>query len=235
MMKMNEKSQSPRRFSRRSFLKWVSGTFGIGTLAYYGLRQQPLQEMSLSSYPSYIDGGVGLPVFRGPYSLRNADIAALFFRADIKQLTKICDQYLNAPSHGHTHYIPLFPIVIVTFADMLISSMDERDSQVGYMPETEVGFWILTVAMRSVQGTYVPDHIAWFLPYLIVDNSYAIATGREVYGFNKLSGQFNKPQHIYQPEFDVDVFGFKKFGPTVKGKNGTLIRVKAYCRFSTFC
>ena len=102
---------------------------------------------------------------------------------------------------------------MLVFADMLVSSRDERDKQVGLIPETEVSFWVLTVAMLKTPGGYIPHHLAWFLPYLFVDGGDAIATGREVYGFNKLAAQFQKPQQIRKPEFRADVVGFKEFGP----------------------
>ncbi len=60
--------------------------------------------------------------------------------------------------------------------------------------ETEVGFWLLTLVSRRVGEMWVPDHLVWFMPYLFVDNGYAIMAGREVYGFNKMGAQFEKPE-----------------------------------------
>jgi hypothetical protein len=195
-------------------------------VSYYGLMKQSQVEVPGASYPGYVDGDIGLPVFRGPYLQQDAQMAAFLFSVDSDRLAVLCDQYLNAPCDKQIRYVPLLPNVVVIFADMFVSSLDERDRKVGRMPETEVSFWVLTVAMRRVGRVYVPDHLAWFLPYLFVDNSNAIATGREVYGFNKLMGRFQKPQHIQRPEFSMDVFGFKEFNPEAKGEMGRLLEIR---------
>jgi hypothetical protein len=184
------------------------------------------QKTPSTHYPAYVDGGIGLPVFRGPHVQQDAQLAAFFFDANVPQLTALCDQYLNFPSDGHTRYRPLLPKVIVIFADMLVASRDERDGQVGRLPETEVSFWIPTVAMRSVGGLFVPDHLAWFLPQLFVDESNSIATGREVYGFNKQHAYFEKPASIRHPAFAVDVLGVKHFDPRAIGQRERLLEMR---------
>jgi hypothetical protein len=176
--------------------------------------------------PNYVDNGIGLPVFRGPYLQQDTEMAVLFFHADADRLTALCDQYLNAPSEGQTKYVPLMPNIAVVFADMRATSGDERDRQVGRLPETEVSFWILTVAMRKVGPVFVPDHLAWFLPFLFVDESSVIATGREVYGFNKQLGSFQKPSSIQRPEFSIDVFGLKEFKPEAEGRLERLLDMR---------
>jgi hypothetical protein len=116
-----------------------------------------------TGYPAYVDGGFGLPVFRSPHAQQDAQLAAFFFDANQQQLTALCNQYLNFPTNGHTKYLPLLSKVVVLFAEMFVASRDERDSQVGRLPETEVSFWIPTMALRSVGGVFVPDHLAWFV------------------------------------------------------------------------
>jgi hypothetical protein len=167
--------------------------------------------------PTYVDSAIGLPVFRGPFLQQDTEMAVLFFHADSDRLAALCDQYLNAPSEGQTKYVPLTAHVAVVLAEMQATSGDERDRQIGRLPETEVSFWVLTMAMKKVGGIFVPDHLAWFLPFLFVDESNVIATGREVYGFNKQAGQIQKPVSIQWPEFSLDVVGIKAFKPEAQG------------------
>ena len=176
--------------------------------------------------PSYVDSGIGLPVFRGPYLQQDTEMAVLFFHADADQLAALCDRYLTAPSEGQTKYVPLLPQVAVVLAEMQATSGDERDRQVGRLPETEVSFWILTLAMKKVGGVFVPDHLAWFLPFLFVDESNVIATGREVYGFNKQAGQIQKPAAIQRPEFSLDVLGVREFKLEATGKLERLLDMR---------
>jgi hypothetical protein len=184
------------------------------------------KKTSSTGYPAYVDGGFSLPVFRGPHVQQDAQLAAFVFDADMRQLTAVCHQYLNLPTNGHTKYLPLLSKVVVLFADMLVASRDERDAQAGRLPETEVSFWIPTVAMRSIGGLFVPDHLAWFLPQLFVDESNSIATGREVYGFNKQYAHFEKPASVRQPAFAVDVLGVKHFKPDATAQRERLLDMR---------
>lgn len=80
---------------------------------------------------------------------------------------------------------PLLPAVLVTsvLAREIRSSVRPDD---GYMRESELGFWI-PVRMSWRDGT----SLALYLPYLFVDNPAALLAGREIYGFNKILGQFD--------------------------------------------
>ena len=177
--------------------------------------------------PDYADNGTGFPVFRGPYLQKDAHCAAFLFNADTERLTTLCDQTLNVSRTFKYRYVPITSSVMLVFADMLVSSRDERDAQIGLIPETEVSFWVLTVAMQKTRGGYIPHHLAWFLPYLLVDEANAIATGREVFGFNKLAAQFQKPGQIQKPEFTADVLGFKQFGKDFIAQREGLLELRA--------
>jgi len=172
---------------RRSFLKLAGGAVGISALSYYLGTTNRVEPKLDNSLPEYADNGLGFPVFRGPYLQKDARLAAFFFKANSESLTALCDRSLNVSEAFAYKYVPLTSSVMLVFADMLVSSRDERDKEVGLIPETEVSFWVLTVAMQKTQGGLVPHHLAWFLPYLLVDEGNAIATGREVFGFNKLA------------------------------------------------
>jgi len=214
---------------RRTFLKLAGGALGTSALSYYlGVRNRivPTSEAT-RTLPDYADNGAGFPVFRGPYLQKDARLAAFFFQSDTERLTTLCNQTLNVSESFEYKYLPLTSSLMLVFADMLVSSRDERDAQVGLIPETEVSFWVLTVAMQKTQGGYIPHHLAWFLPYLFVDESNAIATGREVFGFNKLAAQFQKPEKIQSPEFTADVLGFKEFGADSIAQRERLLELSA--------
>lgn len=214
---------------RRTFLKMAGGAFGISALSYYlGVANRvPPTPDATRTLPDYADNGLGFPVFRGPYLQKGARLAAFLFNADTERLTTLCDKTLNASESFPYKYVPMTSSVMLVFADMLVSSRDERDAQVGLIPETEVGFWVLTVAMQKTQSGSVPHHLAWFLPYLLVDEGNAIATGREVFGFNKLAAQFQKPGQIQKPEFTADVLGFKQFGADSIAQKERLLELSA--------
>jgi hypothetical protein len=114
--------------------------------------------MAEATLPNYSDNGSGFPVFRGPFFQKDARLAAFIFKADMERLTTLCDQTLNVSGAFNYKYVPLTSRLMLVFADMLVSSRDERDAQLGLIPETEVSFWVLTVAMKKTQGVYTPHH-----------------------------------------------------------------------------
>ncbi|MFN8412617.1 MAG: hypothetical protein U0Z26_09540 [Anaerolineales bacterium] len=214
-----------KNIGRRDFFKIAGGALSISAISYYlGLRDKP-DAVVPDGYPDYVDGGIGLPVFRGPYLQKDVNLAAFLYNADINTLTALCDQTLNQVPSSPFKYIPLMANVILVYADMLVSSLDERDTQVGLIPETEVSFWVLTLAMQKTSTGEIAHHLAWFLPTLLVDEANAIATGREVYGFNKQAGTFEKPQDIQSPSFTANVLGFKQFSQTAIAQKERLLEL----------
>lgn len=208
------KNQSTARLSRRRFLRLAGGA--LGALAVGCAPQTPASEGT--ALPDYVDGGNRIPVFRGPYRQRDAHIAAFLLPARSEALRALCDTYFDAPSNGAVKVSPLGPYILLLYAEMQIQSLDERDEAIGWMRETEVSFW-MPVTSRAGRA-------AWFLPYLFVDNPYAIAAGREVYGFPKTWGQFEKPANIQNPEFAVDVWGFAEFNAQSEGKVQRLLATR---------
>ncbi|HSH02930.1 MAG TPA: hypothetical protein VLL52_10460 [Anaerolineae bacterium] len=202
------------KISRRDFLKVTGLLTTTNLLAYsYGLWRSP-PPSPLGPTTPYLNGPLSWPIFRPPYFQENANIAALLFPANKTKLTTLCDQYLNPNPNPLYHYQPLSGHILLTCADMWISSLHPQDQAKGRLREAEVGFWLLTMVSKRVNGRYLPHHLAWFLPYLLVDNEAAIATGRELYGFNKLHARIATSDHIWQPHWQVDVMGIDQFKPT---------------------
>ena len=216
-----------KEMGRRTILNLAGGAFGIFALSYFpGVKNRVAPTLD-DTLPDYADNELGFPSFRGPYLQKDAHLAAFLFNADMERLMTLCDQTLNVSRSFMYKYVPISSSVMLVFADMLVSSRDERDVQVGLIPETEASFWVLTVAMQKTRGGYMPHHLAWFLPYLLVDEGNAIATGREVFGFNKLAAQFQKPGQIQKPEFTVDVLGLKQFGADFIAQRERLLELSA--------
>lgn len=211
---MSVKNKPATRLSRRRFLHLAGGA--LSAMAVGCTPKTPASEET--TLPDYIDGGIGIPVFRGPYLQREAHIATFLLPARSEALRSLCDTYFDTPSDGAVKVSPLGPYVLLLYADMQIQSLDERDEAIGWMHETEVSFWI-PAATRA-------NHTVWFLPYLFVDNPYAIAAGREVYGFPKTWGQFEQAERIQNPEFAVDVWGFAEFDAQAEGKPQRLLETR---------
>jgi hypothetical protein len=170
-------------------------------------------------------------LFKAPYLQRDAHLFVFLLAADLQRLKQLCDTYLNVHSEGRGRndrpfdYTPLAPYIFMLYADMKISSLDAHDQALGWMREIEISFWVPTVARAQSGGLLVPDHVAFFLPYLFVDNPYALLAGREVYGFPKMLGQIQAVEDYQTPAFALDVWGFQRFGPDEEGKVRRLLEV----------
>ncbi len=176
--------------------------------------------------PAYVEDGVGLPVFRGPYMQEDAELGVLLLHADKQKLQDLCDHYLNGPAQGAVRYKALLPYVMLVLTNMTIYSLDPADINIGRMQEADLSFWVLVAVEKYKNGRYVFDHLAWYLPYVFVNNPYAVATGREVYGFPKIYAQFDLPQNIRNPEFSVNTLAFANFGPNEQGTQQWLMSVR---------
>lgn len=184
--------------------------------------------MSRAALPDYADNGLGFPVFRAPYFQKDAKLAAFILGADIEKLFALCDATLNVNPDFPYYYAPVASAVLMVYADMLVSSRDERDARVGLIPETEVGFWILTLVSKKTKSGNFPSHLAWFLPYVFVDEANSIATGREVLGFNKHFARIEKAARLQKPQFAAQVLGFKEFGADKIAQWENLLRLEPF-------
>ncbi len=212
---------------RRHFLRLASGALGASLLgcAHQGGDTAP------ALYPPYIGSYFDRGLFRAPYLQEDARIFVFLLAADRQRLKSLCDATLTAVGEGRVgakgafDYVPLAPYVLMLYAAMKISSLDAQDQTLGWMRETEVSFWVPTVARVPTGGLLVPDHLAFFVPYLFVDNPYALLAGREVYGFPKMLGQIKPVSDYENPTFELSVWGFQRFGLDEEGELQQLLEV----------
>jgi uncharacterized protein with NAD-binding domain and iron-sulfur cluster len=178
--------------------------------------------MSQDPRPYYIERG-GELVWRQPIALAGCSLQGLFLDADPACLKTVLDRYLNGPAGGAVDYRPLGARVALVFAHMThAGSADARDRALGTMPETDVGFWILCADHRHV----IPRP-AWFLHYVFVDSPFAMAIGREVWGFDKSLGSFDFSGGFPQGgPLGVSTIGVERFAPDAVGERLPLLHVR---------
>jgi hypothetical protein len=94
------------------------------------------------------------------------------------------------------------------------------------VPEHEVIIWVLTMVGHQIGPVFWVDHLAWFNPYVFVDSSYTMATGREVYGYTKEWGWVEMPDDPRQLQhLSVEAEVFPNFGPTVGATRQQVMRL----------
>ncbi|HEY6171065.1 MAG TPA: hypothetical protein VIX80_02285 [Candidatus Kapabacteria bacterium] len=172
------------------------------------------------SRPLYINRG-GELVFAPPFVAKDVHQYSFVIDADITKLQGVCDKYLNAPLGGAQRFIPGGPFLLLSCCDLpSLTSLTAPYSTMGWFAEKEIAFWM--PVMDTVQ-----KRLFWMLPYIWVDNPYAMAMGRELYGFPKGIGTVTLPASSDSPDlFAIDAFGIKKFSPDEKGEILRLVEVK---------
>ena len=123
----------------------------------------------------------GLDVQPAPFVCNFIDARLFGMAAHHGALQDLCDRTFNIPSGGQVRYAPYLNAVVLTFQRMnrLYSSSLDANAPVA-LTYTEACFWVM------VQDKARDDApIELLVPYIFLDNSLAVATGREIYGFPK--------------------------------------------------
>lgn len=144
--------------------------------------------------PKYIEYG-GNIVLEPPYKLVDCLMYCFLFKSSGGKalLQDLLDQRLNfASEQSNLRYEAVMPEVMLTYSTTP-RSFSIPQQNLGYTIENELCTWVLTVEKIKKCGSWVDNRLVWFVPYITVDNIYAVAAGRETYGFPKILGRNNIP------------------------------------------
>jgi len=181
-----------------------------------------------SSYPKYVERADG-QAFNQPYQIKGTKMYGFVVEGSMAKLQDICDKYLNNPNNGQIEYRPVSPYLILTFNNIdSLSSIYSPDHDKGKLHEEETIFWMLTVVGKRVGPFFIAERLAWFMPYIYVNNSPILVSGREIYGIFKQLGTFNIPNNVdQQPDLlTVDTLVFKEFTPETQAIDARLLEVR---------
>jgi hypothetical protein len=180
-----------------------------------------------SPYPKYIERADG-QAFNQPYEIKGTKMYGFVVEGSMAKLQEVCDKYLNDPNNGEIEYRPAMNYLVLTFNKIdSLSSIYPPDYGKGTVHEEEAIFWMLTVVGKRVGPLFIAERLAWFMPYVYVNNSPILVSGREVYGFFKELGLFQIPELNQEPDlFTVDTLVFKEFSPTSPSIDARLLEVQ---------
>jgi hypothetical protein len=169
--------------------------------------------MSDARLPRFIQPG-GAQTYPQPLDLRDCHLFSFVLDADGVALGRICDRYLNGPAQGQVTYVPAASCALLIVAMIgRISCVNLPPEQQFWLPETDIAFWVPVFKGKTEGGVFVAEALQWFLPYVFVDNSWAVASGREIYGYPKAMSSFTLPPPGDPDHFLVNTLTVKSFGP----------------------
>jgi len=164
--------------------------------------------------PRFIDSP-SLQVFPPPSLCQDVTQYVFFLKADPDRLQTLCDTYLNRPTGGAVDYRPLGRYVMLSFQHIgrLSSTVPEfRDR--GFTSEREATFWVPVGDFKKHGPVQVLERAEFFIPYIYTDNPWAVAGGREIYGFPKQLSTLVMPEGDSGPDaFEIHTLAFPTFGP----------------------
>ncbi len=204
---------------------WWGSRFTVATAAV-SITVPVAVPAAAAAKPTYIERG-GEQVYSQPVSFQGVRFSSFLLPADLGALQTLCDRYLNQPAQGRAIYRPLLPRVLLGVAAIARAQPTEAPgSQVGWIQETDVAFWVPVVELHRRGDFWLPVRLAWFQPYLFVDNPWAAAAGREIYGFHKAMARItSSPSLDGQAEFRVETLAVPRFNPQTEVDWKQLLKV----------
>ncbi len=170
--------------------------------------------------PPYVKRG-GEQVYASPFIAEGVEFFGFAVKSDPDALQKnICDHFLNGPLGETDRFVPLTDNVLFVFNTIeSLYSKPEPFNSMGWFPEKEAAVWTALVDRKREQ-------LFWFHPYMIVDLSYAMAMGRELYGFPKTIGWHDIPKGPEAPNsLSVETVVVEEFTAKCEGKRELLFSV----------
>lgn len=136
------------------------------------------------------------------------------------------DAMLNVPAAGAMTFRAVTDQVLMTaiYADTM-ASLDPVDSQKGVTQEWDVAFW--TAVLGGPPGQDDQQRAYWLPSFMFVDSTWAMASGREIYGYPKSVGSFaDRVADRDDPTVTISAAHFPRFAPDQRPVTEPLVRVR---------
>lgn len=174
--------------------------------------------------PAYVDWlGRGEQCMPGPGVMTQAKLTLFEVQGQLGRMQVLVDRYLNAVCGTPNRYRVASERVLVTFMD---ATLGTTGAPVGTLPDRECAVWmVLQEGSRRL----------FWMPYIVVDTSIAMVTGRETWGFQKELGRVTvaasdwaaygtvfDPMAATTPGTERELLGARDLGPPGAGWLGTL-------------
>lgn len=167
----------------------------------------------------YVDSP-SLQVFPPPSLCKDVTQYIFFLKGRQAKLQAICDKYLNEPSGGAVDYRPRLPFVMLTFQSVgRLTSEAEGFKDWGYTSEREATFWIAVSDYKKHGPDELCKRVELFIPFIYSDNPWAVAGGRELYGFPKQHSTVRMPGAGQGAgAFEIHTLAYRTFSPETQAE-----------------
>ncbi|OGG99770.1 MAG: hypothetical protein A2600_02380 [Candidatus Lambdaproteobacteria bacterium RIFOXYD1_FULL_56_27] len=175
--------------------------------------------------PNYINH-TGELCFEPPFDLLGTNLYALPVKGDAQKVQATVNQFFGPALAGTgIRYQALgdFVMLALAFCEKATST-DPKARETGWMTENDWAFWVPLLRYNGDK----PERLVWFMPFLFVNSPFAMACGREPYGFQKTMAQFSPTTAPADPtDFEVTAWAFKQFGVEQEAVEQLIFSLKA--------
>lgn len=149
---------------------------------------------------------------RPPFEFQGVTSHVFPLRADITQLRRFCDSYLNSLLGGEiAEFHPALPFVflaVLHYDKMFATSQGQSSSEIKFMrdeprswvAQNELLFAVPVEWYRKENGRAIFNDWAYLTPFIFVDSDYSLTLGREVYGWPKLAALFTSESGLWRSQ-----------------------------------
>ena len=162
------------------------------------------------------------PAIPPPSDFPGVTIMSFRLQAKAADLQKLCDKQLNIGTleqRGFEYrvFLDFVDMEIVTYPRMEFA--EAPYSKWGFASQQELYFRIYVWKFWSFGGLLFPDPVPeWFIPFIFVDNSWSMISGRNVIGFPKAMARFSPTPMLDADPFQISasVLALKKHKPATR-------------------
>lgn len=184
-------------------------------------------------HPTFVEMGGELQA-RPPYIAEDNLIYAFIFQAGEREgngqalLDALCKP-LNSLPNAKRRYSALGEQFGVVCADIpVLKSKDPVANPDGSIDEKNFAF---VIPLKSTSVEDGSDYIAFYMPYVFVDNHFSLITGREVLGYQKGLGVIEMPTDVSEPLlFSLETVGLATHSPDSRSEEHPLATLRDISR-----
>lgn len=169
------------------------------------------------------------PEIPPPYVFPDITIQSYRLPATLSNLQQLCDQLLNI---GDLEDRGFEYLAVAGFVDMEIvtypkmSFAESPYSSWGFATQQEFYFRFFVWKFVYVSGVFFPEPLPEFcIPFIFVDNSWSMISGRNVIGFPKAMAEFTPPKVLGAPQITISTPVLATHSPTTQLQMTPIVRI----------
>lgn len=140
---------------------------------------------------------------------------------DATAVQTLVDTLLNPAAGGRVRYAPALSTAILSFSDA--PRCTSQIDAIGFIPGRET--MILVPLWEYHAGTPLPIRLVFWAPYVFIDYTIGLVTGREVWGWPKTIARIGVASDAPGADFSCRTTIFPVFRPTTLAQDAVLYRV----------